>query len=217
MFVGAGAPYVGYGTERALHDTSTFFPVHGVEIGVASLIPALLLAGAALSLPRRPERSLEAGLDRLVLALLPTAVALIHLLPRERREPSLTVLHRELPERGRLLPEPGEVVIGPGPPYSFPVLTESGTLLTSLGVALLVGVVFSWRAARTRPEAALATALVLVSVTFPFAWKLHGYAVWPTILVPLAAAIALTLRAAHAAQRSSSARPASSSEPAASR
>jgi hypothetical protein len=42
-------------------------------------------------------------------------------------------------------------------------------------------------------------------------------AVWPTILVPLGAATALTLLAAHAAPRSSSATPASSSEAAASR
>jgi hypothetical protein len=215
VFVAAGAPYVGYGTEAALSDTPTFFPASGVDLGAASLIPVLLLAGAALSLPRRPERSLRSVLDRLVLGLLPTAVALIHLLPREKPpQRTIGLSYNELPERGRTLPEPDVVF---GPPYPFPELTESGVLLTGLGVALLVAVVFSWRAARTRPEAALATALVLVSVAWPLAWRMHGYAVWPHIVVPLGAALALTLRAAHAGPRSSSATRASSSEPAASR
>jgi hypothetical protein len=204
VFVAAGSPYVGYGTEAALSDTPTFFPASGVDLGAASLIPALLLAGAALSLPRRRERSLRTVLDRLLLGLLPTAVALIHLLPREPPRPTPLFTYDELPERGRTLPEP-EVIFGP--PYPFPELTESGPLLTALGIALLVAVVFSWRAARTRPEAALATALVLVSVAWPLAWKMHGYAVWPHIVVPLGAALALTLRAAHGAQRSSGATP----------
>ena len=90
-----------------------------------------------------------------------------------------------------------------GPPYPFPELAASGPLLTALGVALLVAVVFSWRAARTRPEAALATALVLVSVAWPLAWRMHGYAVWPLILIPLGVALALTLRAAHGPRRAS--------------
>ena len=200
VFVAAGSPYLGYGTEAALNDTPTFFAASGVDLGAASLIPALLLAGAGLSLPRRRKRSLRTGLDRLLLGLLPTAVALIHLLPREAPPPTTTFVYDELPERGRALPEP-EVVFGP--PYPFPELAASGPLLTALGVALLVAVVFSWRAARTRPEAALATALVLVSVAWPLAWRMHGYAVWPLILIPLGAALALTLRAAHGARRSS--------------
>jgi hypothetical protein len=215
VFVGAGAPYVGYGTENALSDTSTLFPAHGVDLGAASLIPALLLAGAGLTLPRRRTRSLEAGLDRLVLGLLPTAAALIYLLTRVRPEALLNFPSPEL--GGRTLAEGSEVAIGPGPPYSAPELIEPGTLLTALGVALLVAVVFGWRAARSRPEAALATALVLVSVAPPFAWRVHEYAAWPAILIPFAVAIALTRRAAHAAHRSSSATPASPSEPAASR
>jgi hypothetical protein len=214
VFVAAAAPYVGYGTEAALNDTPTFFPASGVDLGAASLIPALLLAGAALSLPRRRERSLRKVLDRLILGLLPTAVALVHLLPREAPEPTVGFVHNELPARGRTVPEP-EVVFGP--PYPFPELPASEPLLTALGVALLVAVVFSWRVARTRPEVALATALVLVSVAWPLAWKLHGYAVWPHIVVPLGAAVALTLRAAHAGPRSSSATPASEPGPAATR
>jgi hypothetical protein len=207
VFVAAGAPYVGYGTERALNDTATFFYAQGVDLGAASLIPALLLAGAALSLPRRPERSLRTVVDRLILGLLPTAVALIHLLPREKPEPSIGFVYNSVPEQGRTLPvQPDRVVFGD--PYPFPSLAESGPLITALGVALLVAVVFTWRAARQRPEVALATALVLVSVAWPLAWRLHGYAVWPHIVVPLGAALALTLRAAHAARRSPSATPA---------
>ena len=199
MFVAAGAPYVGYGTEKALSGTATFFPASGVDLGAASLLPALLLAVGALSLPRRPQRSLRTVLDRLLLGLLPTAVAFVHLLPREAPQPTTGFVYA-IPERGRTVSEP-EVVFGP--PYEFPQLTESKPLLTALGIALLVAVVLSWRTSRTRPEVALATALVLVSVAWPLAWKMHGYAVWPQIIVPLGAAFALALRAAHAARRSS--------------
>jgi hypothetical protein len=66
-----------------------------------------------------------------------------------------------------------------------------------------VAVVLSWRAAREHPEAPLGTALVLVSVAHPVAWVLHGYAVWPHIVVPLGVALALMLRGAHAAVESS--------------
>jgi hypothetical protein len=209
VFVAAGAPYVGYGTEAALADTPSFFYASGVDLGAASLLPALLLIGAGLSLPRGVERGLRSVLDRLVLGLLPAAVALVHLLPLREPEPRVSVFYEG----------PGQepTVRFVDSPYPFPWLTESPTLLTAIGIALLVAVVLSWRVARTRPEAALATALVLVSVAYPLAWKLHGYAVRPTILVPLAAATALTLRAAHAAQRSSTATPASSSAPEASR
>jgi hypothetical protein len=200
VFVAAGAPYVGYGTEVALADTPSFFYASGVDLGAASLLPALLMVGAGLSLPRSPERSLRGALDRLVLGLLPAAVALVHLLPWHQPEPGFSLIFEG----------PGQepTVRVDDSPYPLPWLTESPTLLTAIGIALLLAVMLSWRAARTRPEAALATALVLVSVAYPVAWKLHGYAVWPTILVPLGAALALTLRAAHAGPRSSSARPA---------
>jgi hypothetical protein len=211
IFVAAGAPYVGSGTEVEVPgDTPSFFYAQGVDLGAASLIPALLLAGAALSLPRRPERSLRTALDRLVLGLLPTAVALVHLLPRPEPQPTIGFAHMRPPERGRVVRlEDAEIVVGD--PYPYPWLAESGPLIAALGIALLVAVVFTWRAARTRPELALGTALVLMSVAWPLAWRLHGYAVWPHILVPLGAALALTLRGAHAGPRSSSATPTPSS------
>lgn len=186
VMVAAAAPYVGYGTERALNDTPSFFPGWSVDIGAASLLPTLLLIVAALSLPRPAERSVRDILDRLVLGLLPTAVALIHLLPREKPEPQIGFNYT-----------PGaEPTVSFGDPYPFPELTESKALITALGIALLVAVVWSWRQARTRPEVALGTALVLLAVAWPLAWVLHGYAVWPHILVPLGAATALVLRAA---------------------
>ena len=186
-FVAAASPYVGMGTEVAIADTASFYQGSGVDLGAASLLPTLLLVTAALSLPRKAERSLRDALDRLLLGLLPTAIALVHLLPRPRPEPTI----------GFTYEGPGvEPTVNFGPPYFLPWLTESRTLITALGIALVVAVVFSWRSARTRPEAALATALVLASVAHPVAWLLHGYAVWPQIVIPLGVALALMLRAA---------------------
>jgi hypothetical protein len=186
-FVAAAAPYLGFGTEKSLTGTPSFFAGSGVDIGAASLLPTLLLIAAALSLQPGFERSVRVVLDRLVLGLLPTAVALIHLLPREKPETQIGVSYEA----------PGmEPKVFFGDPYPFPELTESRTLITALGIALLVAVVWSWREARTRPEAALGTALVLLAVAHPMAWLMHGYAVWPHILVPLTVATALVLRAA---------------------
>ena len=193
--VAAASPYLGFGTEVALSDTPSFFHGSGVDLGAASLLPTLLLFAAAWTLPRKPDRSIRVVLDRLVLGLLPAAVALIHLLPREKPESQLVFSYEG----------PGQPPsVHAGHPYPFPWLPESRTLITALGIALLVAVVFSWRAARTRPEIALGTALVLVSVAHPVAWVMHGYAVWPHIVVPLGAATALTLRAATAAAIESS-------------
>jgi hypothetical protein len=213
-FVAAAAPNFGWGNQIDFSGRSSFFQASGVDLGVSSLLPTLLLIGAALSLRRRPTRSLRTVVDRLVLGLLPTAIALVHLLPRPKPEPSIVFLHEPAPGPGRFV-EPTGVRFGD--PYEFPALAESPILLTAMGVALTVAALLSWRAARRRPGAALATALVLVSVAYPVAWKLHGYRMWPTILIPLGAAVALTLRAAHAARRSSSATPAPSTAPAASR
>jgi hypothetical protein len=191
VFVAAAAPYLGFGTEVALNDTPSFFAGSGVDIGAASLLPTLLLVGAALTLPRGRERSVRVVLDRVVLGLLPTAVALIHLLPREKPEPQLVFTYQG----------PGaEPTVHQGDPYAFPWLTESRPLITALGIGLLVAVVWSWREARTRPEAALGTSLVLLAVAHPVAWVMHGYAVWPHILVPLTVATALVLRAAACAR-----------------
>lgn len=189
-FVAAVSPHFGYGTEAALADTPSFFAGSGVDLAAASYLPTLLLIAAAWSLPRKPERSARDVVDRLVLGLLPTAVALIHLLPREPPDPQIGFL-----DRG-----PGQdLEVTFGDPYPWPWLQESHILITALGIALLIAVVYSWRSARTRPEAALATALVLAAVAWPVAWVMHGYAVWPHIVVPLGAAAALTLRAAGAA------------------
>jgi hypothetical protein len=191
VLVAAASPYLGFGTERALNDTPSFFPGWSVDIGAASLLPTLLLVVAALSLPRGFERSVRVVLDRLVLGLIPMAVALIHLLPRGRPEGQLVVTQG-----------PGtEPTVHAGNPYPFPELTESRALITALGIALLVAVVWSWREARTRPEAALGTALALLAVAPPLAWVMHGYAVWPHILVPLTVATALVLRAARLESR----------------
>jgi hypothetical protein len=207
-FVAAASPYVGMGTEVALAGTPSFFQGSGVDLGAASLLPTLLLVGAALSLPRKPVRSARVVVDRLVLGTLPTAVALIHLLPRPAPERSIALTYAG----------PGqEPTVSFSPRYPLPWLPESETLITALGIGLLVAVVLSWRAARSHPEAALATALVLAAVAHPVAWVMHGYRVWPLILVPLGTALALMLRGAHAGPRSSSARPASWSAPAASR
>jgi hypothetical protein len=189
-FVAAISPHLGYGTEAALADTPSFFAGSGVDLAAASYLPTLLLIVAALSCPRRSERSPRAVLDRLVLGLLPTGVALIHLLPRQKPQPQIGFVARG----------PGEELgVTFGDPYPWPWLQESHTLITALGIALLVAFVVSWRCARTRPEAALGTALVLASVAWPVAWVMHGYAVWPHIIVPLGAAAALTVRAAGAA------------------
>ena len=208
VFTAAGAPYVGLGTEADVPGTPTFFYARGVDLGAASLLPALLLIGAALSLPRRAGRSVVDAAGRLVLGLIPTAFALVHLLP----------LPEPKPTRIMTMMAPGqEPILSWGPPYPYPWIPESEPLVLALGIALMVAVAYSWGAAQARPETALGTAIVLVSVAYPVAWKLHGWAVWPHIAVPLGAAIALTLRAAHAGRRSSSATPASSSEPAPSR
>jgi hypothetical protein len=193
-FVAAASPYLGMGTEVAIADTASFYRGWSVDLGAASLIPTLLLIAAAWSLPRDPDRALRTVLDRLVLGLLPTAVALIHLLPRQKPEPQIGFTAEPGPDRTVV---PGEVVFGD--PYPWPWIPESKTLITALGIALLVAVLYSWRSVRTRPEAALGTALVFAAVAWPLAWVMHGYAVWPHILVPVAVAAALTLRAAGAA------------------
>ena len=121
-FVAAASPYLGMGTEVALADTASFFQGSGVDLGAASLLPTLMLVAAAWSLPRRPVRSLRVVLDRLVLGLLPTGLALVHLLPRP--QPQAMVAHVERPRQ--------EPVVHFGPPYPWPWIPESETLLTAL-------------------------------------------------------------------------------------
>jgi hypothetical protein len=199
-FVAAAAPYLGAGTETAIADTASFFQGWSVDLGAASLLPTLLLIAAALSLPKRSGRSVRDGLDRLVLGLLPTAVALIHLLPREQPQPQIGFAY-DMPATGRTVGAAGQnptVIFGD--PYPLPWLTESKVLITALGIALLVAVVYAWRTVRRQPEPALATGLVLASVAYPVAWVIQGYRVWPAILLPLAVGAALMLRGARAAR-----------------
>jgi len=72
------------------------------------------------------------------------------------------------------------------------VSVAAAGLRVRLGVARADVLRAPWRAA-------LATALVFAAVAWPVAWVMHGYAVWPHIVVPLGVAAALTLRAARAA------------------
>jgi hypothetical protein len=132
--------------------------------------------------------------------VLPTAVALIHLLPRPAPEPQIGFGY-DVPVHGRTIGGAGqEPTVFFGDPYPMPWLTESRTLITALGIALVVAVVYSWRTARIHPEPALATALVLASVAYPVAWVIQGYRVWPAILLPLAVGAAIMLRGARAAR-----------------
>jgi hypothetical protein len=198
--VAAAAPYLGGGTETAIADTPSFFQGWSVDLGAASLLPTLLLVAAALSLPRRPGRSIRDFADRLVLGLLPTAVALIHLLPREKPEPQIAFSY-DVPVHGRTIGPAGQnPTVTFGDPYPFPWLTESKVLITAVGIALLVAVVYAWRTVRRHPEPALATGLVLASVAYPLAWVIQGYRVWPAILLPLAVGMALMLRGVRAAR-----------------
>jgi hypothetical protein len=199
-FAAAAAPYLGAGTETAIADTPSFFQGWGVDLGAASLLPTLLLIAAAIALPRRPERSIRDVLDRLALGLLPTAVALIHLLPREKPQPQIGFAY-DVPAHGRTIGGAGQqptVIFGD--PYPLPWLTESKLLITALGIALLVAAVYAWRTVRRHPEPALATGLVLASVAYPAAWVIQGYRVWPAILLPLAVGAALMLKGARAAR-----------------
>jgi hypothetical protein len=188
-FVAAASPYLGMGTEVAIADTPSFFQGWGIDLGAASLIPTLLLAGAALVLPRRPARSVRRALDRLVLGLLPTGIALVELLPRPTPEPTVGFLYDG---------SATEPTVDFGPPYPMPWLTESETLLSGLGIALAVAVVLSWRAARSYPAPALATGLVLMSLAYPLVWAVYPYDPWPLIVLPPLVALALMRRAAGA-------------------
>ncbi len=71
VFVAAASPYFGFGTDVAIADTPSFFQGWSVDIGVASLLPTLLLVAAGLSLRRSPARPASAVHARLAAGLAP--------------------------------------------------------------------------------------------------------------------------------------------------
>jgi hypothetical protein len=162
VFVAAASPHVGFGTEVAIADTPSFFHGWSVDIGVASLLPTLLLVAAGLSLPRE-RQPLRAGPGRLAAGLAPAVIAAVYLFPGPSREPTITWTHMSPGE-------PAELSLGAA--YPMPWLPESKPLLRILGLTLAVAVFLAWRTARTRPAWALACGLVLASVAYPLVWVL---------------------------------------------
>lgn len=161
VFVAAASPYVGFGTDVAIADTPSFFQGWSVDIGVASLLPTLLLVASGLSLRRSPARSASAVHARLAAGLGPALVAAVYLFPGPAREPTVTMSYFS----------PGEPPkISLGSPYPMPWIPESRPLLRILGLALALAVVLTWRRARTHPAPALASGLVLLSVAYPLTW-----------------------------------------------
>ncbi|HEX7291633.1 MAG TPA: hypothetical protein VF250_10960 [Conexibacter sp.] len=194
-FVAAAAPYLGYGTESALSYTPSFFLGRDLDVGAASLLPALLLVAGGLALPRGCRPSAPRALARLAAGLLPSAVAAVALLPYATPKPTVVFTYLG-PGRA-----PAKRL---GAPSSMPWLPPSSNLLAILGIALAVAVVTTWWHARARPERALATGLVLASVAYPLAWAATrtdalGAPWWllnspyPQLLAALPALLALAL------------------------
>lgn len=164
VFATAASPYLGLGTGTDFSGTPSFYHGWGVDIGVASLLPTLLLVVAGLATPRGGI-GLRAARSRLVAGLAPAVIAAVYLFPGPSREPTYMEI---------VAPGPGRSVhverIVQGPPYPMPWLPESKPLLRILGLALAVAVFLAWRTARTRPAWALACGLVLASVAYPLVW-----------------------------------------------
>jgi hypothetical protein len=160
VFAVAASPYLGFGTGTDFTGTRSFYHGWGVDIGVASLLPTLLLVAAGLSLPRgrQPLRDRRA---RLVAGFAPAMIAAVYLFPGPSREPTIIWT----------MYAPGEQPeLSLGSAYPMPWVPESRPLLRILGFALLVAVVLSWRTAHTRPAWALASGMVLASVAYPLVW-----------------------------------------------
>jgi hypothetical protein len=159
VFATAASPYVGLGTGTDLTGTPSFYHGWGVDIGVASLLPTLLLVVAGLAMPRGGIE-LRAARSRLAAGFAPAVIAAVYLFPGPSREPTImwTFMPGERPE------------LSLGPAYPLPWLPESKPLLRILGFALAVAVVLTWRGARTHPAPALASGLVLLSVAYPLTW-----------------------------------------------
>ena len=159
VFATAASPYLGLGTGTDLTGTPSFYHGWGVDIGVASLLPTLLLVVAGLAMPRGGI-GLRAARSRLAAGFAPAAIAAVYLFPGPSREPTITwtMSPGERPE------------LSLGPAYPMPWLPESKPLLRILGLALAVAIVLTWRRARTHPAPALASGLVLLSVAYPLTW-----------------------------------------------
>jgi len=170
VFAVAASPYLGFGTGTDFTGTPSFYHGWGVDIGVASLLPTLLLVAAGLSLRRRPARQAGAAHARLAAGLGPALVAAVYLFPGPSREPTIMMHYSPSTDGSRTLYGPPTIELGP--PYSMPWIPESRPLLRILGIALAVAVFLAWRTARTRPAWALACGLVLASVAYPLVWAL---------------------------------------------
>ena len=162
VFATAASPYLGLGTGTDFTGTPSFYHGWSVDIGVASLLPTLLLVAAGLSL-RRGGIGLHAARSRLAAGFAPALIAAVYLFPGPSREPTIMWTHMSPGE-------PPELSLGPA--YPMPWLTESKPLLRILGLALAVAIFLAWRYARTRPAWALASGLVLLSVAYPLVWVL---------------------------------------------
>jgi hypothetical protein len=204
VFATAASPYLGLGTGTDLTGTPSFYHGWSVDIGVASLLPTLLLVAAGLSLRRGPARPASAVYARLAAGLGPALVAAVYLFPGPAREPTI----------GWLM-SPGEKPkISLGSPYPMPWIPESRPLLRILGLALAVAIVLTWRRARTHPAPALASGLVLLSVAYPLSWvaiRTEGPVNLPYQLYngayPLLLAVIPTLLALYLMRRAARARP----------
>ena len=166
VFATAASPYLGVGTGTDFTGTPSFYHGWGVDIGVASLLPTLLLIAAGLSLPRG-GRPLRAAHIRLAAGLSPAVIAAVYLFPGPAREPTYMGLVSPGMDRSVYVER-----IVQGPPYPMPWIPESKPLLRILGFALLVAVVLTWRTVRSRPTWALASGMVLASVAYPLVWVL---------------------------------------------
>ena len=161
VFATAASPYLGFGTGTDFTGTPSFYHGWGVDIGVASLLPTLLLVAAGLSLRRSPAPAASAIYARLAAGLGPALVAAVYLFPGPSREPTIVWTYMSPGE-------PPELSLAA--PYPMPWLPESKPLLRILGLALAVAIVLTWRRARTHPAPALASGLVLLSVAYPLTW-----------------------------------------------
>ena len=156
----AASPYLGFGTGTDFTGTPSFYHGWGVDIGVASLLPTLLLAVAGLAMPRGGI-SLRAAHYRLAAGFAPAVIAAVYLFPGPSRQPTIVWSYMSPGEQPEL---------SLGTPYPMPWIPESKPLLRILGIALAVAIVLTWRRVRTHPAPALASGLVLLSVAYPLTW-----------------------------------------------